>query len=319
MKGAQAMSKSCKKLCGITVVEPHSTNLTTQDSSAPQSQVVRIPQQANSDKQLISLWLHGRSKHTIKGYLNDIKLFRQRINKSLKTITLQDLQDYADYLTEKNYAPTTIKRMLCAAKSLFSFGHRIGYLIFDVGKPLRIPTPKETISERILSQDEVFYMFKCAKNPRDRMLLKLLYYTGLRVSEISGLKFSNLQAREKTGQITVQTKGDKTNVILLPAHIWGELSEYRNGASEDSPIIKSRKGNALCVGQIQRVVSRIAVEAGVIGKVSPHWLRHSHASHALENGCPIHLVQKQLNHSNIATTGKYLHARPTESSSKYLK
>ena len=162
-------------------------------------------------------------------------------------------------------------------------------------------------------------MFDCAKYPRDKMLLKLFYYTGLRVSEISSLKWSNLQQREQIGQITVQTKGSKTNVILLPAHLWGELCIYRNGASEESPIFKSRKGNALCVGQIQRIVRRIALKAKITGRVSPHWLRHSHASHALENGCPIHLVQKQLNHSNISTTGKYLHARPTESSSKYLK
>jgi len=289
------------------------------DACSPQSPVVRIPQQAESDEQLIQLWLHGRSKHTIKGYTNDINIFVSFTNKSLRTTTLQDLQNYADYLTEKDYVPTTIKRMLCAVKSLFSFGHRIGYLVFDVGKPLRIPAPKETISERILTQDEVFSMFEAAKNPRDKMLLKLLYYTGLRVSEISSLKWSNLQQREQIGQITVQTKGSKTNVILLPAHLWGELCIYRNGASEESPIFKSRKGNALCVGQIQRIVRRIALKAKITGRVSPHWLRHSHASHALENGCPIHLVQKQLNHSNISTTGKYLHARPTESSSKYLK
>jgi len=313
------MSKSCKKLCGITVVEPHSTNIANKDAGHRELSIGRIPQQAESDEQLIKLWLHGRSKHTIKGYMNDIKLFFQKNNKSLKTTTLQDLQDYADYLTTRHYAPTTIKRMLCAVKSIFSFGHRIGYLQFDVGKPLRMPTPKETISERILSQDEVFYMFSCAKNPRDKMLLKLLYYTGLRVSEISGLKWSDLQSREKTGQITVQTKGSKTNVILLPVHLWEELLVFRKGAGEDDPVIKSRKGNALCVGQIQRIVSRAAVNAGITGNVSPHWLRHSHASHALENGCPIHLVQKQLNHSNIATTGKYLHARPTESSSKYLR
>jgi integrase/recombinase XerD len=280
--------------------------------------VVRVPQQAESDEQLIQLWLHGRSKHTIKGYTNDIAVFQKKVTKSLRTITLQDLQDYADYLQSRDYAPATLKRMLCCVKSLFSFGHRIGYLPFDVGKPLRIPTPKETISERILTQEEVFSLFEAAKNPRDKMLTKLLYYTGLRVSEISGLKYSSLQQREKTGQITVQTKGSKTNVILLPAHLWEELCIFRNGAGEDAPIFKSRKGNALCVGQIQRIVSRIAGRAGITGAVSPHWLRHSHASHALENGCPIHLVQKQLNHSNISTTGKYLHARPTESSSKYL-
>lgn len=313
------MSNLHQNLRGITVVEPHSSNPPALDARAPQSPVMRIPQQAESDEQLIQLWLHGRSKHTIKGYTNDITFFREKVNNALRSITLQNLQDYADTLIGKNYAPQTIKRMLCAVKSLFSFGHRIGYLPFDTGKPLRIPTPKETISERILSQEEVFSMFEMAKISRDKMLLKLFYYTGLRVSEVSGLKYSCLQQREKTGQITVQTKGSKTNVILLPAHLWEELCAFRNGAQEDSPIFRSRKGNALCVGQIQRIVRKIADKAGITGNVSPHWLRHSHASHALENGCPIHLVQKQLNHSSISTTGKYLHARPTESSSKYLK
>jgi integrase/recombinase XerD len=313
------MCNSDANLCGITPVEPHSSNLHALDAGAPQSLVTRIPQQAESDEQLLQLWLHGRSRHTIKGYTNDINIFGEFTNKSLRTITLQDLQNYADNLSGRNYASQTIKRMLCCVKSLFSFGHRIGYLPFDTGKPLRIPTPKETISERILSQDEVFSMFEAAKNPRDKMLLKLFYYTGLRVSEISGLKYSSLQQREKTGQITVQTKGSKTNVILLPAHLWEELCSFRNEASEEAPIFKSRKGSTLCVGQIQRIVKKMAIKANISGKPSPHWLRHSHASHALENGCPIHLVQKQLNHSSISTTGKYLHARPTESSSKYLK
>ena len=119
------MSKSYQNLGRITAVEPHSTDLVTTDTGAPQLPARRIPQQAENDEQLIGLWLHGRSKHTIKGYTNDIKLFFQKINKSLRTITLQDLQDYADYLTTKDYAPPTIKRMLCAVKSLFSFGHAI--------------------------------------------------------------------------------------------------------------------------------------------------------------------------------------------------
>lgn len=313
------MSNSSQILCGITAVKPHSSNITVPNTSDSNSEIVRIPQQANSDEQLIKLWLHGRSKNTIKGYLYDISLFCQKINKPLKTVTLQNLQDYTDYLSEKEYAPATMKRILCAVKSLFSFGHRIGYLSFDTGKPLRIPTPKETISERIMNEQEIHYMIKNTNNQRDRLLLEVLYYTGLRVSEVSGLKWSNLQTRETTGQITVQTKGSKTNVILLPAQLWKNLLDYRKEAPDDSPIFRSRKKGKLCVGQIQRIVKRIAEKAGITGNISPHWFRHSHASHALDNGCPIHLVQKQLNHSSIATTGKYLHARPQESSSKYLK
>lgn len=313
------MANSNKDLGRSTYVEPHSQNIMAQDVRGPLSSAARIPQQAQSDEQLIRLWLHGRSSHTIKGYLNDVKLFRGRINKPLKNITLQELQYFADYLAEKDYAPATIKRILCAVKSLFSFGHRIGYLPFDTGKPLRIPTPKETLSERILSEAEVELMIESTTNPRNRLLVKFLYYTGLRVSEVSGLKWSEFQVREKTGQLTVQTKGDKTNVILLPAKLWEDLIEYRKTTPDDAPVFRSRKGGHLCVGQIQRVIKTIAEKAGISGNVSPHWMRHSHASHALDNGCPIHLISKQLNHSSIATTGKYLHCRPQESSSKYLK
>lgn len=313
------MSEERSDLCGINQVEPHSLVMHPQELVDPQSVSERVPTQAESDVQLIRLWIHNRSRHTIKGYLHDIKRFRKFITKSLKTITLQELQDFADHLTQQNYAPNTTKRILSAVKSVFSFGHRIGYLRFDTGKPLRIPTPKDTVSERILSEKQVHQIFDSIQNPRDRLLVKTLYFTGLRVSEIAGLKWQNLQTREETGQITVQTKGDKTNVILLPEWLWNELMKHRNGTPDDFPIFRSRKGSALCVGQIQRIVKKIAAMAGLSEHVSPHWFRHSHASHAIDNGCPLHLVQKQLNHSNIATTGKYLHARPQESSSNYLK
>jgi integrase/recombinase XerD len=317
--GDYIMSGERSDLCGINQVEPHSLVMHTQELVDPQSLSERIPTQAESDVQLIRLWIHNRSRHTIKGYLHDIKRFRKFISKSLKTITLQELQDFADHLTQQNYAPNTTKRILSAVKSLFSFGHRIGYLRFDTGKPLRVPTPKETVSERILSEKQVHQIFDSIQNPRDRLLVKTLYYTGLRVGEISGLTWRSVQERENSCQITVQTKGSKTNVILLCSSLWNELIQYRKGDTDDSPIFRSRKGSALCVGQIQRIIKKIACKIGLSEHVSPHWFRHSHASHAIDNGCPLHLVQKQLNHSNIATTGKYLHARPQESSSNYLK
>jgi integrase/recombinase XerD len=69
---------------------------------------------------------------------------------------------------------------------------------------------------------------------------------------------------------------------------------------------------------VERIVAKAAQRAGLEGKVSPHWLRHSHASHALDHQAPVHLVKETLGHSNLATTGKYLHARPGESSGRYL-
>jgi integrase/recombinase XerD len=119
--------------------------------------------------------------------------------------------------------------------------------------------------------------------------------------------------------VTVFGKGSKTRVVLLPNTIWRELLRFRQGAALDAPVFPSRRGGGhLDPSAIERIVQRAARRAGLEGKVSPHWLRHSHATHALERGAPIHLVAATLGHSSVATTGRYLHARPTDSSSRYL-
>jgi integrase/recombinase XerD len=277
-----------------------------------------IPKQAESDEQLISLWLHGRSKHTQRAYNADMVKFLKSVYKPFQKITLGDLQSFADELMQGDLSDSSVKRILSSVKSLFSFGHRIGYLTFDVGAPLKIPSTRETIAERILTQEEVQEIIVSVKNTRNRLIIKCLYYTGIRISELVSLKWRDLQHRDEGGQITILGKGGKSNVLLIPEELWFELMMLRDTLSDDGPVFKSRKGGHLNPGHVERVLKVIATKA--IGKgVTPHWYRHSHASHALDNGCPIHLVKKQLNHSSIATTGRYLHARPTESSSKYLK
>src|SRR2546428_5463414 len=88
------------------------------------------------------------------------------------------------------------------------------------------------------------------------------------------------------------------------------------GASVNEPVFSSRKQHGhLDRSQVLRIVQTAAKRAGVVGKVSPHWMRHAHASHTLDRGAPLHLVQATLGHSSVATTGRYLHARPTEAES----
>ncbi len=96
------------------------------------------------------------------------------------------------------------------------------------------------------------------------------------------------------------------------------LSAIRGDARKEAPVFVSRKGSPLSTSQAFRIVRAAARRAGVDKDVSPHWMRHAHASHALDRGAAVHLVQATLGHSSVATTGRYLHARPTESSSKYL-
>lgn len=121
------------------------------------------------------------------------------------------------------------------------------------------------------------------------------------------------------GQVTLYGKGGKTRVVLLSESTWKALQSIRVDTGPESPIFVSRKGRGhLDASQVHRTVRTAARRAGIEGNVSPHWFRHAHASHALDRGCPIHLVQATLGHASVATTGKYTHARPNESSSKYL-
>ena len=107
-------------------------------------------------------------------------------------------------------------------------------------------------------------------------------------------------------------------MILVLAPVWEELLGLRGAAGPDDPVFRSRKGGHLDRSQVLRIVQAAARRAGIDLAVSPHWLRHAHASHALDRGAPISLVQATLGHASVSTTSKYLHARPGDSSSRYL-
>jgi len=276
------------------------------------------PRQATSDDQLIALWLHGRSIHTQRAYRADVERFRVFLGQPLHDVTLGDLQDFADSLTALKAASRG--RILAAVKSLLAFGHRLGYLPFDVGRALKLPPRREGLAARILEETDVHTMLARETSPRNRMLLRLLYASGVRVSEICSLTWRDVQPRaEGAGQISIFGKGGKERTILLPAAVYSDLVRLRQGAPAEGAVFRSRKGGgALDTSQVLRIVQAAAKRAGLEAHVSPHWLRHSHATHALERGAPIHLVAATLGHASVATTGKYLHARPSDSSAWYL-
>jgi integrase/recombinase XerD len=163
----------------------------------------------------------------------------------------------------------------------------------------------------------------CAeKNPRNQAILLLLYTAGLRVQELCALRWQDLAKRKPGGQMTIFGKGGKTRIVLLPEPVWFELSKLKNNAAPSDPVFVSRQrdsfGKSLDQSQVNRIVAAAAEAAGIEKKVSPHWLRHAHATHSLNRGAPLHLVQNTLGHSSIATTSRYLHARPDDSSALYL-
>jgi site-specific recombinase XerD len=273
----------------------------------------------DDDDRVIALWLHGRGPETQRAYRADAKAFAAAVAKPLRLVTLGDVQAFADSLETSRLAAASRRRTLNGVKSLIAFAHRVGYLPFDVARPLRLPVLRDRLAERILSEVEVRQMLAHERHPRNLAILYLLYASGVRVSECCSLAWRDTQERsEGSGQITVLGKGGKTNAILLPASVWAALVALRDRAGDDAPVFKSRTGRHLHPTQVRRIVRAAARRAEVEKPVSPHWMRHAHASHALDRGAAIHLVQATLGHASVATTGKYLHARPSDSSSRYL-
>jgi site-specific recombinase XerD len=277
-----------------------------------------MPSQANSDAQFIALWLHGRPATTVRTYMDALNRLSVFTVKALNTITLGDLQNFADSLA--GLSDNSRKRIISGIKSLFTFGNKLGYIRFNVAAALKSPKIKNELAARILTEDEVLTMIHKTVKRRDNVLLRLLYASAGRISEVSALTWADVQPNGDSGQVTLFGKGGKTRAVKLSIATWKALQGLRpQGAGNDAPVFVSQKGGgALDPSQVHRTVKAAAVRAGIAGNVSAHWLRHSHASHALDRGANIALVRDTLGHSSLAVTSRYTHAKPNDSSALHL-
>ena len=263
------------------------------------------------------MWLHGKAALTCRAYTHEARRFAAFVGAPLPAVTLGDVQAYANELGARGLAPASQVRALAAVKSLLSFAHRIGYVPVNVGAAEKLPALKFKLAERIVSREVVAQVIGGQTGARNRALLGLLYFGGLRVSEACGLRWRDVQLREGAVQVTVFGKGSKTRAVLLPAPFAAELEALRDGAAPDAPVFVGRAG-ALTTSQVWRIVKTAGARVGVPG-LSPHWLRHALASHALEDGADIALVRDTLGHASAATTSRYLHARPNDSAGLHLR
>ena len=148
-------------------------------------------------------------------------------------------------------------------------------------------------------------MIALEDKPRDRAMLMLLYDAGVRVSELTGLRWEDLLPRDAgTAQITVRGKGNKIRTVLTGPKVYAALKALPAG-NPGSPIFPSRSGKPLDQSRLWKIVRTAAVRAGIGANVSTYWLRHACASHALDGGAPVHLVQHQLGHASLETTTQY--------------
>ena len=268
------------------------------------------------------------SERTKKTYIRIIRDFLQfNWHVGLKQITpaLVTL-----YLRKKDKVSASTRNLhRNCLSSLFQYLENVGYINRSPVKVVRQEKVTESFHYKVLSIEQIKRMTQKVESPRDRLVLQILYFTGLRVSELSTIKVKDFsvstQKRNTQGAyLTVIGKGSKIRTVLTGTYLWKEIKKYIKKANlEVNDYIFNYEGAPLSRITIFKIVKNATVVAGI--KVpgdktpSPHWFRHTSAIHALENGADIHVVQTTLGHASLATTGQYLKSRPAKSNASYLK
>lgn len=268
-----------------------------------------------TNEQIVKSWLHGKLPKTLETYLPVVNGLLATFDKPLADITLIDLQTFVDGLTGSD---NTRRVRVGIVKSLFSFSAKQGHIPRNISEPLKPPKPKDTLSQRILTPEQVAQIIEAAGNGRDRILMRFLYVTGGRVSEVCALNWRDIKKVAKGAEVTFFGKGSKTRWVFIPNEFWLQLEAYKDKAKPGDPVFRSAMAGHLDPSRVWTIVSEAAAAAGIEG-VSPHWLRHAHATHSLANGASLTAVQSGLGHESLATTTRYVHASPENSSSSYIK
>jgi integrase/recombinase XerD len=287
---------------------------------------------ARTDRELLKVWLKSHSdgsSHTVRAYARVGERFVAALaagGGDLRRATVEDVQTALEGMRTKAdgspVKPATVNMHVAAVKSFLGFAHRVGYTRFNAAPLIKVKKAPRQLAQRILGELEVRDLIKHANPGRDRLMLQVAYFGGLRVSELVSLTWSQAIRRDSgEAQLSIIGKGTKERQVLIPAAIAGPLLASRGDALASAPVFPSVRnpGHALTERAVNYIVKATAEAAGVNPAASVHWLRHAHASHAIDNGAPITLVSATLGHADLKTTSVYAHARPGESSGRYLK
>jgi len=272
---------------------------------------------AETDDELVASWVASlRSDHSRRNFKTTIDRFLAALPMGVRAAKLEDVREALDAITAET-SESTARQYVLRVKSLLSYGHKLGYMPFNAGVAIKVRPDQSQgrLAHRIITEVEVGLLIRAALLERDRVLLQVAYAGGLRVSEIVALKWADVIQRDDKVQLCVTGKGGRVRQVLLPGVVSGALLKLRGDAGANDPVFASHKGSGrLTERTVNYMLKRAAKRAGITQRVSPHWLRHAHGSHALDRGATLAEVQSTLGHANVATTSGYLHARPNTSS-----
>lgn len=263
------------------------------------------------------------SEHTLAAYASDIVSFILWLdNVSCTNVDFNKLREYLHFIQRFDYKKTTIARKVASIRTFYKFLFRERYI--DSNPALSLSAPKRPKSlPKFLTPEEVEQILNNVKieTPagfRNRVILELLWATGMRISELSNLNFGDLNLNEN--EIRVFGKGAKERIVLVSDRAKGYLVQYINSArkliapeyntneiNDDTPLFINNTGYRLQNKTVRKVINEIVEKIELPKKVTPHVFRHSFATKLIENGADLRVVQELLGHAGISNTQIYTH------------
>jgi tyrosine recombinase XerD len=263
------------------------------------------------------------SKHTAKAYYSDILSFLIWLDEtSCEEVDFSKIRDYLHFIQKFNYKKTTIARKIASFRTFYKFLYREHKI--DSNPATNLNNPKRPKSlPKFLTPDEIENILNNIKidtpsGYRNRTILELLWATGMRVSELAGLNFGDLDLEQN--EIKVFGKGSKERIILVSDRAKGFLERYIDSArdlipkgfpcpdkNENSPVFINNTGYRLQTKTIRNVINNVVEQINLPKHVTPHVFRHSFATHLIENGADLRVVQELLGHASISNTQIYTH------------
>lgn len=249
----------------------------------------------------------GLSVNTIESYGRDIRRFCEGLKGMAEE---REILSHLGELKEKGYASSSIYRALMALRVFFRFLKSEGLIEKDPTVLLESPKMWQLIPE-VLTAEEVERLLAAPSDgeegARDRALLETLYATGIRVSELCQLNVHDVGEKA----VRVLGKGGKERIVPIGetalAAIDAYLGEYRDDRGDHRPLFVTKRGKRMHRTGVWERVKYYARRAGIQKEISPHTLRHSFATHLLDHGADLRVIQEMLGHADIGTTDRYTH------------